>query len=207
MQLLSQAAFLRAASQVADLPPPDRPEIAFAGRSNVGKSSAINALCGRRALARTSKTPGRTQTINFYDLADRARLADLPGYGYARVAKSLRDEWARLVEGYLAQRASLATIVLVMDARRPLTELDRKLLAWLDGFELLALVSKADKLPRAEQSRVLASVRSALAARHGRTQAALFSSLSRQGVEECRDLLEGWLGEKIPPGAEIKSPR
>ena len=101
MTAFTHAAFLRAAARVADLPPPGPPEIAFAGRSNVGKSSAINALVGRRALARTSKTPGRTQTINFYALGDAARLVDLPGYGYARVSKDMRAQWRELVGGYL----------------------------------------------------------------------------------------------------------
>src|SRR3954463_10270296 len=116
----AQAVFLRAAGRIADLPPPGPPEVAFAGRSNVGKSSAINALCSRRALARTSKTPGRTQTINFYELAGNVRLADLPGYGFARVPKTLRDRWAHLVKAYLEDRQSLAAVVLVMDARHPL---------------------------------------------------------------------------------------
>src|SRR5712671_5768917 len=111
MKALSQAEFWRAAGRAADLPPPGAPEIAFAGRSNVGKSSAINALCGRRALARTSKTPGRTQTINFYSLGEHARLADLPGYGYARVSQDLRKQWAALVEAYLKNRATLAAVV------------------------------------------------------------------------------------------------
>src|SRR5882757_772353 len=119
MHPFSQAKFMRAVARAADLLPPGPPEIAFAGRSNVGKSSAINALAGRRALARTSKTPGRTQTINFYELGDAARLADLPGYGYARVAKSLRDDWARLIGTYLENRPTLAAVVLIMDARHP----------------------------------------------------------------------------------------
>src|SRR5436309_6538222 len=106
----AQAVFLRAAGRIADLPPPGPPEVAFAGRSNVGKSSAINALCARRALARTSKTPGRTQTINFYDLGEQAQLADLPGYGYARVSQALRRQWAELVEAYLKKRPTLAGV-------------------------------------------------------------------------------------------------
>lgn len=209
MPLFSQAAFAFAASRPADLPAPDRPEVAFAGRSNVGKSSAINALCGRRALARTSKTPGRTQTINFFRLGDAARLADLPGYGYARVSKAMRDQWAGLVEAYLSGRAGQAKVVLIMDARHPLSDLDARLLAWLDGFDLLVLLSKADKLSRLEQSRTLEAVRSALAGRREGSEVALFSSVSRQGVEECRARLERWIETRlvrVPAGRENKRP-
>jgi GTP-binding protein len=192
MSLLSQAQFRAAAARAVDLLPEGPPEIAFAGRSNVGKSSAINAIAGRRKLARTSKTPGRTQTINFYDLGDRGRLVDLPGYGYARVALALREQWGELVGAYLRSRTTLAGVVLLMDARHPLTPLDRQLLAFLAGCRLLVLLSKADKLSRAEQQRVLAEARGAIKA-----DVRLFSSETRQGVEECRDLLERWL-EQVP---------
>jgi len=167
--------------------------VAFAGRSNVGKSSAINALLGRRSLARISKTPGRTQTINFYDLGP-ARLVDLPGYGYARVPQALRAQWQALVSAYLQDRPTLAGVVVIMDARHPLTPLDRQLLDWLGDIRRLILLSKADKLSRAEQAAALKSVGG---------EARLFSSVTRQGVEECRDLLEDWLQQT----AEIKSPR
>ena len=180
------------------MPPPGPPEIVFAGRSNVGKSSAINALTGRKRLAYTSKTPGRTQTINFFALAADARLVDLPGYGYAKVPQSVRAQWRTMVGSYLGSRDSLAGVVLVMDARHPLTPLDRQLVDFLGDVRLLALLSKADKLTRAEQARTLDAVRGAL-----RSEARLFSSLTRQGVDECRDLLEQWLGQ----AAEIKSPR
>src|SRR5260370_2222683 len=110
MHAFSQAQFLRAVGRPADLLPPGPPEIAFAGRSNVGKSSAINALLGRKGLARTSKTPGRTQTINFYELADGMRLVDLPGYGYARVPKLMREEWKALVGAYLESRTPAAGV-------------------------------------------------------------------------------------------------
>jgi GTP-binding protein len=202
MQPFSHAAFLRAAGRPQDFLAPGRPEIAFAGRSNVGKSSAINALCARRALARTSKTPGRTQTINFYDLAEQALLADLPGYGYARVPQALRNQWAALVEAYLKERASVVGVVLVMDARRPLTPLDRQLLAWLAGFRVLALLSKCDKLGRVEQAKTLTAAKAALAGRAGETTVALFSSVSLQGVEEARGLLEGWLLEAASPASK-----
>jgi GTP-binding protein len=199
MTAFTHAAFLRAAARVTDLPPPGPPEIAFAGRSNVGKSSAINALVGRRALARTSKTPGRTQTINFYALGDAARLVDLPGYGYARVSKDMRAQWRELVGGYLGSASSLVGVVLVMDARHPMTPLDLQLIEWLGERPLLALLSKADKLSRSAQSAVLSDARRQLR----RNSATLFSSVTRQGVEECRDLLEHWLEQ----AAKIKNPR
>src|SRR5712671_1174193 len=188
MHPFSKAQFLRAAGRPGDLLPPGPPEIAFAGRSNVGKSSAINALTGRRSLARTSKTPGRTQTINLYDLGEEARLADLPGYGYAKVSQSLRLQWAELVGVYLKDRPTLAAVVVVMDARHPLTPLDRQLLAWLESFRVLVLLSKADKLTRVGQAATLKQVGSEV-----RGEVRLFSSTTRQGVDECRDLLEQWL--------------
>jgi GTP-binding protein len=194
MHPFSKAQFLRAAGRPGDLLPPGPPEIAFAGRSNVGKSSAINALAGRRSLARTSKTPGRTQTINFYDLGEEARLADLPGYGYAKVSQSLRLQWAELVGVYLKERPTLAAVVVVMDARHPLTPLDRQLLAWLENFRVLALLSKADKLTRVEQAATLKMIGSEL-----RGEVRLFSSTTKQGVEECRELLEGWLRDATYP--------
>lgn len=204
MHAFSQAQFLRAVGKAGELPAPDLPEIAFAGRSNVGKSSAINALLGRRSLARTSKTPGRTQTINFYQLGQVARLVDLPGYGFARVAKSLRAQWGELVGGYLRDRRALRGVVVVMDARHPLTPLDRQLLQWLEGYAVLALLSKADKLNRTEQARVLAQARTELDA----AQVLLFSSTTRLGVEPLRDLLEGWISSSpSEQAAGIKSPR
>jgi GTP-binding protein len=193
IRLFSQAQFLAAAGRAAELPPPGPPEIAFAGRSNVGKSSAINALVGRKRLAFTSKTPGRTQTINFYSLGDAARLVDLPGYGYARVPRAQRARWRELVGAYLGSRPNLAGIVVIMDARHPLTPLDAQLLEWLGGRRRLLVLTKADKLTRAEQAALKRELADAL----------LFSSVTKQGVEECRGLLESWLER----AAEIKSPR
>lgn len=202
MNAFSSAQFVGAAGQPADLLPERMPELAFAGRSNVGKSSAINALTGRKRLARTSKTPGRTQTINFYALGDSALLVDLPGYGYARVPRELRAQWEALVGAYLRSRASLAAVVLVMDARHPLTALDQQLLEWLGEVPALALLSKADKLSRRDQAAALKSTQLRLAERRAPTRVLLFSSVTRQGVEEARALLETWL-----QGAEIKGPR
>jgi GTP-binding protein len=203
MAALATAAFLRAAAREADLPSDGATEIAFAGRSNVGKSSAINALAGRKALARVSKTPGRTQTINFYGLANGARLVDLPGYGYARVPQAMRERWRALVTAYLDSARGLAGVVLIMDARHPLTPLDEQLLAWLGDTPLLALLSKADKLSRGEQAATLRSVSERLS----RHRVTLFS-VTRQGVEECRDLLERWLlqAPQNQAGPENKKP-
>jgi GTP-binding protein len=205
MHAFSHSQFLRAVGKPSDFPPPGPPEIAFAGRSNVGKSSAINALLGRRSLARTSKTPGRTQTINFYDLGEGARLVDLPGYGYARVAKHLRAQWGELVGAYLKERLSLSGVVLVMDARHPLTPADLQLLGWLRGFRILALLSKADKLTRVQQNATLDQAASRLDPR-GDVHVALFSSHTHQGVAECRDLLQNWLLPSAGQAAENKRP-
>ena len=179
--------------QPGELPSAGPPEVAFAGRSNVGKSSAINAILGRKRLAYASKTPGRTQTINFYDLGGAARLVDLPGYGYARVPHTVRAQWRALVGGYLGSRNSLVGVVVIMDARHPYTALDEQLLQWLGDARTLVLLSKADKLSRTEQRHLAREFPDAL----------IFSSVTRQGVEECRDLLERWLQQ----AAEIKSPR
>jgi len=203
MKAFSQAQFLASSAGPADMPPPGPPELAFVGRSNVGKSSAINALTGRKRLAFTSKTPGRTQTINFFELGAGARLVDLPGYGYAKVPQAVRAGWRTLVGSYVRSRATLAGVVLVMDARHPLTELDLQLLEFLGDVRLLALLSKADKLSRTEQATTLATVSAALHA-----EVRLFSSLTRQGVDECRDLLERWLDSAASRQiAGIKNPR
>jgi GTP-binding protein len=188
MNLFSQATYLASSGTSTDLPPPGPPEIAFAGRSNVGKSSAINTLLARKRLAFTSKTPGRTQTINFFELGDEARLVDLPGYGFARVPQAIRAQWQSLVGSYVSSRDTLVGVVLVMDARHPLTPLDTQLIHFLGDVKLLALLSKADKLSRVEQAAARKSVEASLTA-----DVRLFSSLTRQGVDECRDLLEHWL--------------
>jgi GTP-binding protein len=188
MKAFLQAQFLASSAGPADMPPPGPPELAFAGRSNVGKSSAINALTGRKRLAFTSKTPGRTQTINFFELGGGARLVDLPGYGYAKVPHALREQWRTMVGSYITSRDTLTGVVLVMDARRPLTPLDVQLIEFLGEVRLLALLAKADKLTRTEQAKTVASVKASL-----QSEVRLFSSLTRQGVDECRDLLEDWL--------------
>jgi GTP-binding protein len=186
---------------VADFPPETVPELAFAGRSNVGKSSALNALAGRKRLAFASKTPGRTQMINFFALGEAGRLADLPGYGYASVPQALRATWDDLIGGYLMGRKTLVGVVVLMDARRPLTDIDRNFLKWLRPAPAarLILLSKADKLSRAEQAKTLARTRRALDASALTAEVVLFSSKSGAGVAETRALLDSWLQNKKPP--------
>ncbi|MGQ0655429.1 MAG: ribosome biogenesis GTP-binding protein YihA/YsxC [Betaproteobacteria bacterium] len=199
MKTFSDAAFIAAAGRPAEFPPARAPEVVFAGRSNVGKSSAINALLGRRRLAFTSKTPGRTQTINFYDSGEGWRIVDLPGYGFARVPKPLQAKWGELIAAYLGGARPIAALVVVMDARHAFTPLDRQLLGWLTmDAHTLILLSKADKLGRAHQAQTLRDARAMSPA-----TVLLFSSDTRQGVEEARGLLHGWLQQ----AAEIKSPR
>jgi GTP-binding protein len=191
----SHVEFLVSAGITGGLPPPDAPELAFAGRSNVGKSSAINALTRRRRLAFFSKTPGRTQTINFFDLGGRGRLVDLPGYGYARVPQAVRAQWDQLVGGYLEARDSLAGVVVLMDARRPFTTHDEYLLQWLRraGGRLLVLLAKCDKLSRSEREAALRSARARLVSTDPGAHVLLFSSHSGEGVEAARALLDEWL--------------
>jgi GTP-binding protein len=186
---------------VADFPPETVPEVAFAGRSNVGKSSALNALAGRKRLAFASKTPGRTQMINFFALGEAGQLADLPGYGYAKVPQALRATWDDLIGGYLMGRRTLVGIVLLMDARRPFTDNDRHFLEWLRpaAASRLVLLSKADKLSRAEQAKTLTQTRLALDQTALTSQVILFSSKDGAGIEETRALLDRWLHNKKPP--------
>jgi GTP-binding protein len=192
--LFAHARFLTSAAQLAQLPPPDRPELAFAGRSNAGKSSALNALCGRRQLARVSRTPGRTQLLNFFELP-QGRIVDLPGYGFAKVPKDLRAGWGVLIEGYLAARPCLRGLVVVMDARRPLTDYDRAMLEWsrAGGLPCHVLLTKADKLAASAARRTLREVERALPGLHPQATAQLFSAHDGTGVEEARATLVQWL--------------
>lgn len=181
-----------------ELPPPGVPELAFAGRSNAGKSSAINALTGRTRLAFVSKTPGRTQLINFFSLGKSAYLVDLPGYGYAGVPGEVREHWEGLVGGYIANRESLAAVVIVMDARHPLTALDRQLIEWLNGANrrVHVLLTKADKLSRQAAAATLLRVRRELALLCPRSTVQLFSSLKREGIDEAAQALAHLAAEK-----------
>lgn len=167
-------------------------EVAFAGRSNGGKSSALNAIVQRQDLARTSKTPGRTQLVNFFELRAGTRLVDLPGYGYARVPPKMREHWRGLMEAYFGQRGSLGGLFVVMDARRPLTDTDWQMIGYARsrGIPVHLLLSKCDKLPRNESRETLKRVRADLGAD---ASAQLFSALSGEGVEEARKRLETML--------------
>ncbi|MBI2752233.1 MAG: YihA family ribosome biogenesis GTP-binding protein [Betaproteobacteria bacterium] len=199
MKLFTHAVFVASAGTPNQFPPQGLPEVAFLGRSNVGKSSAINALTGRRRLAFVSKTPGRTQAVNFYELDGVAMFVDLPGYGYARVPQALRAGWDRLVRSYLETRSSLVGVVVLLDARRPLTPQDRGLFEWIDPLRVkrLVLLVKADKLGRAARAAALQDARRALAA--GKGDVLLFSSTHGEGVEEARERLAEWL--RAPGGA------
>jgi GTP-binding protein len=191
-----QAAFLQSATTRKTLPAEGGLEIAFAGRSNAGKSSVINRVCSQKSLARTSKTPGRTQLINFFRLPDGHFLVDLPGYGYAKVPEAIKLEWQKFIESYLTQRNTLRGLVLVMDIRHPLTEYDQALLHWARGRRLPVhiLLNKADKLTRGAGANVLLQVRKALDG-FGVISVQTFSALNKQGLDECWGILDKWLGK------------
>jgi GTP-binding protein len=195
--LLKQAQFVFGVAELGQLPPDRCLEVAFSGRSNAGKSSAINALTHRRKLAFVSKTPGRTQQINYFQVGSGRYLVDLPGYGYAKVPAELQRKWQHILTAYLQTRRSLRGLVVIMDARHPLTALDQRLLDWFAGTgkPVRILLSKADKLGRQEQARQLSTVAQALAATHPSGSVQLFSSVTRQGVEEASAFVENLLGE------------
>jgi GTP-binding protein len=192
MSRFLQVRFLVSAAQPAQFPPDAGVEVAFAGRSNAGKSSAINAIVRRRGLARTSKTPGRTRLLNFFELAPLARLVDLPGYGYAGGPQAERRTWRPLIDA-LQTRSSLKGLFLIVDVRRGITAGDRGLLEWLPAEKRVhVLLSKADKLPRGEAQRALREAAGQLA---GRATVQLFSASSGAGVPEAQATLEGWLAQ------------
>jgi GTP-binding protein len=188
---LANAVFKMSVHDPADLPRASKAEIAFAGRSNAGKSSAINTLAGRRRLAFVSKTPGRTQLINFFSLDGKAFLVDLPGYGYAGVPGEVRAHWKHLVGTYVATREALACVVVVMDVRHPLTTLDRTLLDWLReaGRDVHVLLTKADKLSKQAAQNTLAKVRREMATDYPKATVQLFSSMKREGISEAASRL------------------
>lgn len=199
------ARFLISSPDLARCPPDHGQEVAFAGRSNAGKSSAINTLTRQRALARTSRTPGRTQLINFFTLGDDQdrRLVDLPGYGYAKVPEKVKDEWQRHLSQYLQRRRSLKGLVLLMDIRHPLTEFDETLLGWADDKDMPVhiLLTKADKLKSGAAKSALQQVRSRLREWEDLVSIQLFSSLKKQGVEEVHARLDEWLAAEPGQGA------
>ena len=190
----SHARFLLSVPEPHQAPPDVGYEVAFAGRSNAGKSSALNALTQRKSLARTSKTPGRTQHLVFFELDGERRLVDLPGYGYAKVPEKVRRHWGLAMAQYLSERRSLKGLVLVMDIRHPLTDFDKQMLQWCQHalMPVLVLLTKADKLKRGPASNTLLKVQKALSDQpHVSVQ--LFSALKHTGVEQARTKLDSWL--------------
>ena len=193
MSAYPDAQFLTSANKRSQFVADTGREVAFAGRSNAGKSSAINAILGRRGLARTSKTPGRTQLVNFFGLGEGLRVTDLPGYGFARVPEAVRRHWGTLMDDYFHHRKSLAGLFIVMDARRPLTDFDLGMLRWAAaaGCPVHILLTKADKLSRGAGASTLLAVRREVG---DAASVQLFSALKSTGLEEARAVLDGFLG-------------
>jgi GTP-binding protein len=198
---IQTAAFLLSVGDLSQLPPDSGVEVAVAGRSNAGKSSAINAICGQRKLAFVSRTPGRTQAMNFFDLGGRRYLVDLPGYGYAKVPSAVRSHWEALLGVYLRTRRSLHGLILVTDARHPLTVLDRRMLGWfaVTGRPVHVLMSKSDKLSRQAAQRQRIETEAALAQLYPVSSLQLFSSVTSAGVEQARQALSRLLGASDEP--------
>ncbi len=200
MSAFSDVRFLTSANRAAQFLPDTGREVAFAGRSNAGKSSAINAITGRRSLARTSKTPGRTQLINFFGLDGDRRLVDLPGYGFAKVPEAMRRHWRHLMEAYFSGREALSGLFVIMDCRRPLTDVDRQMLAMAAAVAcpVHVLLTKADKLSRGKAAAALQATRRSL----GDTASVqLFSAPKGLGVDEAREVLTAMLSGGKSAGA------
>ena len=189
-----QASFITSAAKLSQSPEDNGYEIAFAGRSNAGKSSAINTLCQQTSLARTSRTPGRTQLLNFFRVDDQRRLVDLPGYGYAAVAQDIKADWQGALADYLEKRECLRGVILMMDSRHPLKDYDIQMLEWANHIEIPVhvLLTKVDKLNRKEQAISLERVDAALKAFSLDFSVQLFSSLKRWGVDEAHEKLDQW---------------
>lgn len=213
--LLHQARFFTTVNHLRDLPPTPQPEIAFAGRSNAGKSSAINVLCNQRRLAFASKTPGRTQHINYFEVGPQDERAgfvvDLPGYGYAQVPGAAKAHWEALLSSYMKLRPQLRGLILVMDSRRPCTELDIRMLDWFapTGKPIHMLLTKADKLNRQESTQALRTTRTLIdrynkAAGFEQLSVQMFSMLKRVGLEEAHAKIESWILPQVP-AADVAS--
>lgn len=192
--LYRQTVFLVSAAKLSQTPPDEGYEVAFAGRSNAGKSSAINTLCDQKALARTSKTPGRTQLLNFFAVDGQRRIVDLPGYGYAKVAEDIKQEWQGSLAAYLEGRKCLRGLMLMMDIRHPLKDYDRQMLDWASHIALPVhvLLTKADKLNRGPAGNTLLRVRAELGRINPMFSAQTFSSLKHDGVDEAHTKLDEW---------------
>lgn len=202
MNLFQQAQFFTSAPDLARCPDDHGAEVAFAGRSNAGKSSAINALCNNKQLARTSKTPGRTQLINFFNLREGQRLVDLPGYGYAKVSLEVKHQWQENLSTYLQKRDSLRGLVVVMDIRHPMKEVDSDLINWAVGSELPVhiLLTKADKLKsgQAKTTRLQLEQHLRQAGVDDLVSVQCFSATKRQGMDELSSCLLAWLQSEEP---------
>ena len=201
-----EATFLQSASAIENAPQDSGWEVAFAGRSNSGKSSAINTLTEQAKLARTSRTPGRTQLINFFSLTDHQRIVDLPGYGFAKVPLAVKKKWNQQLERYLQHRQSLRGLVMLMDIRHPLTEPDQQMLGWAISATMPVhiLLTKADKLKRGPAQNTLLSVQSRLREHEELVRVQLFSSLKRQGVDVLGKQINRWLTDDSVLADETK---
>jgi GTP-binding protein len=202
-----QAQFVLSAPELRQLPADEGAEIAFAGRSNAGKSSALNAICDQTGLARTSKTPGRTQQFVVFTLDAAQRLIDLPGYGYAKVPEAMRAHWRKVIDAYLRERQSLRGVVLIIDSRHPLKDFDRQMLTYCRdiGLGCHVLLTKADKLSHNQGSSALAGVRREFKAQGWPASVQLFSSLAKTGLDEARMTLYALLN--APTGVMLEQAR
>jgi GTP-binding protein len=190
-----QAHFLISAGKAKQFPT-DGTEVAFSGRSNAGKSSAINTLCDNKGLARTSKTPGRTRLVNFFQLDEQRRLVDLPGYGFAKVPVAMKNEWEKLMTQYLSEQQALKGLVIIMDIRHPLNDYDWQMLEWCDHFQLPAhvLLTKADKIKRGAQQNSKLKTQKLLQDAGINASVQIFSALKKTGLDELVAKLDDWLG-------------
>ena len=201
------ARYLISASTLEQCPPDAAREVAFVGRSNAGKSSAINVLTGQHKLARTSKTPGRTQLLNYFELAPQRYIVDLPGFGYAKVPLELKHQWQRHLEQYLQKRKSLQGLVLLMDIRHPFTEFDQMLVKWSvdSDLPLHVLLTKADKLSRGAARNQLLAANKQLETMGQDMSVQLFSAHTKEGADELRAKLDGWLAAE-PDSDDVAEP-
>lgn len=190
-----QAHFTQSATTQSTLPPELGFEVAFAGRSNAGKSSSLNRLCQQKSLARVSKTPGRTQLINFFAIPEGRYLVDLPGYGYAKVPEKVKKKWQAFIESYLSKRFTLRGLVLIMDIRRPMKDYDKVMLSWAQSRNLAVhiLLNKSDKLKRGKSMESLLKARKELKQYTNPVSIQMFSAFKGDGVEELKDKLDSWL--------------
>ncbi|HET9032286.1 MAG TPA: ribosome biogenesis GTP-binding protein YihA/YsxC [Dokdonella sp.] len=210
MHILHSAKFLKSAASLRDMPADHGWEVAFAGRSNAGKSSALNVLASHKGLARVSKTPGRTQLLNVFSIDDDRRLIDLPGYGYAKVPVGVRDQWRGMVDGFLRNREALKGLILIMDSRHPLKDFDRQMLDYAAGIAkpCHVLLTKADKLSRNVATSTLNAVRKELGADgsdDAKVSVQLFSAPAKTGLDEARAVIARWLEITIPGKSQSRA--